>query len=213
LYDLIFDIVIEGVERFFAVGHPEIELGSMYGILMNKNGQVAISNEIFELLITNYLSEKLRDTKTAIDTVLREDIIQNGRFDMELCLMKFSQHYHELYDKQDTGFLERQGRLLFITYLKPFINGHGFCHIETQTRNALRMDLVVDYKDQQFIVELKLWHGDKGHADAYRQLFEYLAARNTPEGYLLTFDFRKGKKKTEPKWIDYKGKRIFDIVV
>jgi hypothetical protein len=168
LYDLIFDIVINGTARSFAVGHPEIELGCMYGIFTNKTGLVAVSNEIFELLITNYLSEKLRDTKAMIDTVLREDVIGNGQFNMEICLVKFSRHYYEWYDNKDISFLEKQGRLLFITYLKPLINGQGFCHIETRTRNTLRMDLVVDYREQQFIVELKLWRGDKDHTDAYR---------------------------------------------
>jgi hypothetical protein len=62
-------------------------------------------------------------------------------------------------------------------------------------------------------VELKLWHGDKKHEDAYRQLWEYLDAKGFNEGYLLTFDFRKEEKQTKAEWVEFQGKRIFDVVI
>ena len=33
-----------------------------------------------------------------------------------------------------------------------------------------KMDLVVDFLKQQFILEMKLWYGDKRHEEAYDQL-------------------------------------------
>lgn len=74
------------------------------------------------------------------------------------------------------------------------------------------MDVVVDFGAEQYILELKLWYGNKKHEDAYEQLYEYLEGKCAQEGYLLTFDFRKQKMR-RMEWVNYKGKRIFDLVV
>ena len=112
-------------------------------------------------------------------------------------------------------FLERDGKLIFLTYLKPLINGNGFYHFESETRDSGKMDLVIDYLKQQFILELKLWDGDRKHEDGYPQLANYLKSKNIDSGYMLTFDFRKkgDDKFSENKWIDCDGKQIFDVVV
>jgi hypothetical protein len=128
---------------------------------------------------------------------------------MELCVKKFMHYYYEIYHKKDSKFLERECRLLFMTYLRPLINGIGFCHIESETRNGERTDLIVDFNEQQFIVELKLWYGEKKHDEAHKQLIEYLDSKNKSEGYLITFDFRKRRaKKPSAKWVR-KGKKKF----
>jgi len=109
--------------------------------------------------------------------------------------------------------LERECRLLFLTYLKPLINGNGFYHIEAETRNKERMDVVVDFNDEQFIVELKIWKGEQKHEKAYEQLIEYLNSKNKSEGYLLTFDFRKRKAaKPSAKWVRKSKKKFLDCL-
>jgi len=77
------------------------------------------------------------------------------------------------------------------------------------------MDLVVDFLKQQFILELKLWYGESKHNDAYEQLANYLKSKNHDCGYLLTFDFRKNADTEVPdcKWLEYDGKRIFDVII
>ena len=56
------------------------------------------------------------------------------------------------------------------------------------------MDIILDYNGEQFIVELKLWHGDKYKENAYEQLLDDMVGKDASTGYLLTFDFRKGQK-------------------
>ena len=132
---------------------------------------------------------------------------------MELFLRKFAQHYAEIYQLRDAEFLERHGGLLFLTYLKPFISGHGFCYVESQT-NDFRIDIIVDYEGEQFVIELKIWHGAKAHEKAHGQLANYLEIKNAEAGYLLTFDFRKeADKERRAEWVELGGKRIFDVVV
>ena len=45
------------------------------------------------------------------------------------------------------------------------------------------------------------------------QLASYLTARGASEGYLVTFDFSKKREVTEPRWIENKGKRIFEVTI
>jgi len=103
--------------------------------------------------------------------------------------------------------------LLFLTYLRPLINGAGFYHIESETRNGNRTDLIIDFNDEQFIVELKIWHGEQKHEKAHEQLIEYLNSKNKSNGYLLTFDFRKRRaKKPSAKWVRKGKKRFLDCL-
>ena len=108
---------------------------------------------------------------------------------------------------------EKEGRLLFLTFLKPIINGTGFYYVEPQTRDNRRMDLVVSYGSEEFIIELKIWRGEKYEEQGRDQLASYLATRGSTEGYLVTFDFSKNRKKTEPHWIENNGKRIFEVTI
>jgi hypothetical protein len=133
---------------------------------------------------------------------------------MELCLRKFAEHYAEIYNQGDTEFLERHGRLLFLSYLKPLINNQGFYHIESEFTDLRRMDIVVDFGREQFIIELKLWRGEASHAEGYAQLCGYLESKRADVGYMLTFDFRRESNKTRrAEWVEVGGKMIFDVVV
>jgi len=41
----------------------------------------------------------------------------------------------------------------------------------------------------------------------------HLATRGLNEGYLVTFDFSKDKQYADPQWIEWNGKRIFEVIV
>jgi len=214
LKDLLQEIAINRREFTYNQNNPSMQTGVMFGILANNEGGLAISNKIFEISICDYFISE-REIACAIyaggETKLM--IIQNGKFNMEFCIKKFMQHYYELYHKKDNAFLERECRLLFLTYLKPLINGTGFYHIESETRNSMRTDLIIDYGHQQFIVELKIWHGEQKREKAYEQLIKYLDSKNKSEGYLLTFDFRKRKaKKPSAKWVRKSKKKFLDCL-
>lgn len=215
LYNIIYDILIAGGTRTYSVGNPTVDMAEMYGIIRDTGQGIAVSNRIFELAICDYFISKDEELPNKrIKGVLQFDVVTGGRFDMELCLRKFAAHYAEIFNEHDAEFIEREGRLLFLSYLKPLINGQGFYHIESQFTDMRRMDIVVDFAREQFIIELKLWHGESGHEEAYKQLASYLESKNAPAGYLLTFDFRKGvNKRRSAQWVDYDGRRIFDVVI
>lgn len=214
LYELVYSILVQGVEKNFEIDNPSIGFGATFGVLIDKNGKVAVANKIFEIRIYNYFISKDETSGNGrqITGVLAEDVIIEGKFNMELCLTKFAQHYYEMFNEKDVKFLEKHGRLLFLSYLKPLINGRGFYHIESETRNLRRMDIVIDYGTQQFILELKIWRGLDANQNAYEQLLNYMKIKNADTGYLLTFDFRKNKEQ-KIAWESINKKEIFDVIV
>jgi hypothetical protein len=212
LYRLIYDILITGNKVPFAVGNPTMDLGLMYGIIKRDDQDIRVSNKIFEILICNYFISK--DEVNKIKSVLQRDIVNEGKFNMELCLRKFADHYAEIFTEDDKGFLESHGRLIFLSYLRPLINGQGFYHIESQFTDLRRMDIVVDFGREQFIIELKLWKGEKAEEKAYEQLIGYVETKKADKGYLLVFDFRLEKnKERKAEWLDIDGKKIFEVIV
>jgi hypothetical protein len=133
---------------------------------------------------------------------------------MELCLTRFARHYRRIFNKNDTAFLERQGRLVFLSFLVPLINGEGFYYIESETADAGRMDIVVTYGREEFIIELKIWHGEEYRIAGLEQLKAYLRSRNAKEGYLLTFDFRQeSNRASQEVWLESEDLRIFDVML
>jgi len=215
LSDLLYDITINGANYKFSTTDYAMGLGHTFGYIREQNGKAVIDNTIFELIIyEHFITEKQRKG-IRIDRVVSDDVIKDGKFDMKLCVERFARHYYELYRESSKVFLEDECRTLFLTYLRPLINGAGFYHIESETRNAKRTDIIVDYGAEQFVVELKRWYGDLAHLDAYEQLCGYLESKNKDVGFLLTFDFRGDKNIGKPKseWIEHKGKKIFDCMV
>jgi len=217
LSNLLFDLTVGKIKYLYNVDDPTIKFGIMFGFLLKGAEGLQIHNRIFEIRITNYfISKTTRNWReNNIAQSPSNEIIKNDVFDMELCLTKFKKHYAEIYTDKNLNFLEREGKLIFLTYLVPLINGKGFYHFESQTRDCGKIDLVIDYLKQQFILELKIWHGDSKHEDAYEQLANYLKSKNIDNGYLLTFDFRKkiDNKFSENKWVEWDEKRIFDVVL
>lgn len=66
--------------------------------------------------------------------------------------------------------------------------------MEAQTRNRERMDLVIDYHGEQYICELKIWHGNAYNERGEEQLSGYLDYFHLKKGYMLSFNFNKNKE-------------------
>lgn len=72
--------------------------------------------------------------------------------------------------------------------------------------------MIVDYLGEQFIVELKIWHGNEYQERGRQQLMEYLDYYKQDKGYLLSFNFNK-KKETGVKKLQIGEKLIIEAVV
>lgn len=63
-----------------------------------------------------------------------------------------------------------------------------------QTRDERRTDVIADYLGEQFIIELKIWHGNEYNKRGERQLADYLNYYHKDRGYMLSFNFNKRKE-------------------
>ncbi len=214
LYALVKDVVINGLKLPNNANDYLIELANTYGIFDRDAEYCKINNRIFEqrmyLFFTTQAIRKheyrpnflLSDSYTSIDNVL----------DMPKILRKFQQFMLENYNQKDAEFIEREGRLLFLSFLRPIINGVGFDFKEPTVGDERRMDIVITYVKVLYILELKIWRGEIYHQKGLNQLSDYLDIHNKKEGYLLIFDFNK-KKEFKEENIEFKDKNILAVWV
>ncbi|MBO4372169.1 MAG: AAA family ATPase [Bacteroidales bacterium] len=198
--------------NYYADNLP-LDLGRTFSFIRpDENSNAQIHNLIFQQVLLNYfIAEKALNTLRSNGSI-NIYINENGDINMPLLVERFFDTVK--LHRNDEKFLEEQGRLLFLCYLKPVINGTGFYYIEPENDDDSRMDLVINYNRKEYIVELKIWRGSKYETDGRAQLSNYLNQRGLLEGYLVTFSFLKDKVLQEsPEWIDYNGKRIFEAVI
>ena len=211
---MLYAILFRGESYPYNPDNFAIDIGTMFGFIKEKNGQVVIANRIFETRLYNlFLSEEL--TNSIIYQSGERDknqFIKNGVLDMELVLEKFMIHFHDIYGDNTNTFVEGNGRRLFLLYLKPIINGTGNYYIEAQTRDQTRTDIIVDYLGKQYVIELKIWHGNEYNKRGEEQLAEYLEYYHLDKGYLLSFNFNKNKQ-TGLKEIQFGDKTLIEVVV
>ncbi len=206
-------ILFDGLRIPFVRSEPVINLGIMFGILAEKDGVVGISNIVFETYLYNHIiaGKILERYSFGIE---QNQFVENGMLDMEHALQKFQEIMKAEYRNEDADFLERQGRLLFLCFMKPIINGKGNYYVEPETRNHTRMDIVISYGGQEYIVELKIWHGQKYREKGLAQLEEYLKSRNCDKGYLISFNFNKNKEYLRNTvMFEKSGKEVYEIMV
>lgn len=214
LREMLYAILFQGKKFPYNPLNLSIEIAELFGFVKNIDGSVAIANRIFETVLYNmFLSEEILDSKVYnIGLQEKNQFIQNGHLNMELILEKFIIHFHDLYADKEEPFLEDIGRRYFLLYLKLIINGVGNYYIEAQTRNMERTDVIVDYLGEQFIIEMKIWHGNSYHTRGEAQLAEYLEHYHLKKGYMLSFNFNKNKQ-IGIKKITVKDKILVEAVV
>ena len=214
LSNYIFDIVFNGSDKLFNIHNPLIGQGHLYGVLQDSNGMVKISNRIFEQVIYNYFISKLENNINKMTTYnFRANFINtDGSLDMEKILLKFQQFIKEQYSNIDEKFIEREGRLLFLAFIKPIINGVGFDFKEVQIAEEKRLDVVITYNQFKYIIELKIWYGQSYHKKGLNQLADYINNQGLDKGYLIIYNFNQGKEYKQNK-IYIKEKEIFEVYV
>lgn len=186
----------------------------MYGFVKNQEGSTVIANRIFETVIYDwFISLETTDSQIFAEGVNdKSQFIAGNQLNMERILEKFILHFNDIYGSQPDKFKEDDGRKLFLLYLRPIINGTGNYYIEAQTRDQRRTDVIVDYLGKQYIIELKIWHGDEYNTQGEKQLSEYLDYYHIDKGYLLSFNFNKNKR-SGMHTIKLNGRTIIEAVV
>ena len=171
-----------------------------YGVISEgADGLCEIANPI-------YLYAVLQAFKPAVngleDAYFPEDtgegfldyLTPTGQMDMERLLNNFRDFIaragFKIFQVPDTP-QESVGRHLLLTYLDQFVRlVGGVMHIEVQTGRG-RMDLLITHKRRKYIIETKIWRGNKYYQAGKKQLAAYIAAEKATEGYYVVFDHRQ----------------------
>jgi hypothetical protein len=213
LFDWVSHIAFDATKVAYSNHNPLTQLGILHGFLANRNGIIVIHNRIYLELISEYMRERL-----ILNIFAKGGDIGIGyknpdkTLNMEAVLVGFQNFMIKEYSKHDRDFLEKNGRLVFLAFIKPIINGNGFDFKEPQISEEKRLDVVITYLHQKFVAELKLWYGPKAHEEGLQQLSDYLDRQQLKEGYLIIFD-HSTIKNWRSEWIEFQGKKIFAVWV
>jgi hypothetical protein len=214
LYQIANGMLFNGEYDGYNIHDPIINLGMMHGILKNGRG-VRIHNRIYEELIYQYMMSK---AKTKLGLALTDHTIgqnfklANNALNIEMALMKFQLYMHEQHSKHDRDFLEHNGRLVFLAFMRPILNGHGYDFKEVEISEERRLDVTITFYQHKYVAELKIWRGQAAHEKGLEQLNDYLDRLHLNEGYLVIFD-HKEVKTWDSEWIEYNRKKIFIVWV
>ncbi len=216
LYQLVFSVVIDGDKVEYRLDDPIINLGSLYGIFVQSDtGLLIVHNRIYRERISNMMISEWRTTNLIDPKNKLENFgsaspyrLPNNGLDMERIIVNFQAFMRQQYSQKDRNFLERDGRLIFLAFMKPIINGVGYDFKEPQISEERRLDLVITFYQHQYVAELKVWRGSEANKKGLEQLADYLDRLGLATGYLLIYDNSK-RKSWQKDWVEVKGKRIF----
>lgn len=190
------NILFGGQKISYNFYDKDINLGSMFNIIVDNNGATAIKCRIYETWLYNYFTTFEKTSAIFKNGEAdKSQFVHDGYIDMRHLIERFSVHFNEIYHpEKDEKFTEENGRKIFLTYLRPIINGIGNYYCEAQTRDLTRTDVIVDYLGQQYVIELKIWRGNSYNERGEQQLCEYLDYYHLQTGYLVSFCLKKNKQ-------------------
>ena len=213
LYRTVYEVAVEGEKRGFNHHNPTTNLGVLYGIFVNRNGLIAIHNRIYREVIVDYMTDKMHQEQLALGADFGSGYKNPDKsLNMETVLLKFQAFMRTQYSKRDKDFLERNGRLVFLAFLKPIINGSGYDFKESEASEERRLDVIITYLQHRYVAELKIWRGKAAHQEGLLQLSDYLDRLTLDTGYLVIFDHQEVKE-WRSEWVEVGEKRVFAVWV
>jgi hypothetical protein len=214
LYDLVYRILINGAHIPFSPDASLTRLGRMYGIFKDEANTVKIHNQIYEQRLYTYMTVRaIEENRVPENRHLSDQFtLEDGSLNLPKILRNFQKFMKEQYSKRNIQLIEREWRLIFLAFLKPILNGKGHDFKEVETSEEKRLDIVITYLKEKYIIELKIWRGDEAHKRGLNQLANYLDIHGVSQGWLVIFDDTK-----KPLWqenlINHNGKEIFAVRV
>ncbi len=214
LRTVLYELLFTGRPIPYTATNDYMKDAVMFGFIRNEKDTAVVFNQIFESVLYNYfIAEEFSSSEFYKAGVQEKNqFIVGGHLDVRKVLEKFVETFDYLYGDQDVTFYEDVGRRYFLLFLKPIINGVGNYSVESRTRNNERMDLVLYYRGEQSVIEIKIWRGNAYNERGEEQLSDYLDYFHLNKGYMLSFNFNK-KKEIGVKEIRVRDKILIEAVV
>ena len=189
-------ILLSGMDSTYNPDEKYIQIAYMFNYIENRGGKIAVACRIMETRLYNlFIKEEEQSDFYRQGQMDKSEFVRDGVIDMRHLLERFVVHMNETYKMDvENKFIENDARKIFLTYLRPVINGTGNYYCEAQTRDLTRTDVVVDYHGRQYVIELKIWRGEAYNERGERQLAEYLDYYHLQTGYMVSFCFGRSKQ-------------------
>ena len=154
------------------------------GILTLTPGTLEIANPLYQQIIMAVLASKFQSRITPTHSYLKPD----GSLSMTQLLEGFTQFYREHSQAWLHGYNYHESgpHILMLAYAQKIINGGGQICRE-YALGKRRVDLFVTYKEQRFVLELKMKHGESTLSQGLEQVADY-TDKARAEGHLIIFD-------------------------
>ena len=170
----------------------------IYGVIAKGTDDLCkIVNPIYQqciLLAFKPLFNGLERDYFPEDTDFEDYLTPTGHIDLERLLDNFQDFIARV------GFRILQvpetpqefvGQDLLYAYLDQFVGiVRGAMYLEAQTGRG-RIDLIIFHNGRKYIVETKIWEGERRYEAGKKQLIAYLKLEKAVEGYYVVFDHRE----------------------
>ena len=192
-----------------------------YGVIgKGPDGMCQILNPIYHYCILQAFKPEINGLERDYlpeDTDFLDYLMPTGQINMELLLDNFRDFIarvgFRILQVPDTP-KEFVGQDLLYAYFDQFVSLiRGVMYLEVQTGRG-RMDLVIFHNAQKYIVETKIWEGNRRYQAGKAQLAAYLKLEGATEGYYVVFDHRaEPEPRVETETIDGLTLRSYVIPV
>jgi AAA+ ATPase superfamily predicted ATPase len=178
------------------------------GLVRVGNYGLEIANPIYRNIIPRELTA-YQQNMLGIDP--KWYVKADGKLDIDKVLeayIKFYKRHHELVTKRRT-YTEAAHHLLLIAWLQRIVNSGGYINHE-YAAGLGRLDLCIDFAEEQFAFELKLSHKE-ALSEGKTQLAGYLHRLSLDQGWLVIFsrkDVSDWDAVGRREWVEEEGKRI-----
>ena len=214
---MVSDIVVLGERVPYNSDHPAIAAGVELGWFTQVAGFVRISNDELLQRLAAYVVTMEDPWSGRFMGVLQEDLSPFGRLDTEQMLRRFAATVREHFPatlRENSSFLEGQGRLLFLKYLTPLVSGQGSYRIVSSSLDRRRMDLLVTYSRDTLLISLRNLYGASKPEDAHAFFVQELAEEGLKRGYLMNLDLRPlANRSPKEEWLTVAGRQVYDVVL
>jgi len=175
------------------------------GIIRDSGDQTEPANPIYAELIVRTLNWTVQDTlKTKYKDYDVPHYLKGGKINVNALLKDFQSFWREnseiwiqRYKENFYQYDEAAPHLVIQAFLQRVINGGG--HISREMAlGKNRADICVEWENQKYPIELKLYQSAKTIKDATAQILKYMDKLGSKEGWVVIFD-RTPKKSWSKK--------------
>ncbi len=185
-----------------------------------QDGMCQIVNPIYQYCILQAFKPEINGLEQDYlpeDTDFLDYLTPAGQINMERLLDNFQSFIarvgYRILQVPETP-KEFVGQDLLYAYLDQFVSLiRGAMFLETQTGRG-RMDMVIVHNGHKYIIETKIWEGERYYNAGKKQLAAYLKLERVQEGYYIVFDHRaEPETRVETETVDEVSIRSYVIPV